>query len=278
MHKSNIDLKLLWEEDLFSWVCKEHIQVSGIDPTKHLKIISGFFHKNNSLSNNLYELVINYAIMGTDNDGKNIIGKHIFLTKKEILQEWTFYIRQQDYEVFMRTNTTERTNDMHFSQIQKENYIVKVQFTKSQDNGHRYTLGTILPTIAAFNNDRLYPTKYNFAVPLGLSLKVGDYVLTGNDTDDLNIAKVVEIVEDNLTNMEEINRATKFVYGKVDISTIIKQVETAERAIYLKNKIDELKRTFEERKMLEIMAQNDPEAAKLIEEYKQLTMPLLSKE
>ena len=78
--------------------------------------------------------------------------------------------------------------------------------------------------------------------------------------------------------MEEINRATKFVYGKVDISAISKQVVSAERATYLKSKINELKKTFEERKMLEIMAQNDPEAAKLIEEYKQLTMPLLNKE
>lgn len=201
---------------------------------------------------------------------KTIIGGHAFLSKEEILQEWTLCIKQEDYKIFMTGNKTERTNDMHFSQIQKENYIVKVQYTRSQESGHRYTLGAILPTIAAFNSNRLYPTKYNFAVPLGLSLKVGDYVLTGNNTDDLNIAKVVEIVEDNLKNMEDINKATKFVYGKVDISNIITQVETAERATYLKNKIDELKRTFEERKMLEIMAQNDPEAAKLINEYKDL--------
>lgn len=270
MSRSDIDLKLLYEEDLFSWVCKEHIQVFGTDPTKHIKILSGFIHKNHSLPNNLYEIVINHAIKCTDPNEDTIKAKHVFLTEEEILQEWTFYISQQDYEVFMKTNTTERTNNMHFSQIQKENYIVKVQYTRSQESSHRYTPGSILPTIAAFNNNRLYPTKYNYAVPLGLSLKVGDYVLTGNDTDDLNIAKVVEIVEDNLKNMNDINKATKFVYGKADISNIIKQVETAERATYLKNKIDELKRTFEERKMLEIMAQNDPEAAKLINEYKNL--------
>lgn len=159
---------------------------------------------------------------------------------------------------------------MHFSQIQKENYIVKVQFTKSQDSGHRYTAGSILPTISAFNSNNFYGTKYNYSVPLGLSLKIGDYVLVGTEADHLNIAKVVEVIEDTLSNMEEINKATKFVYGKVDISNIIKQIETAERAKYLKNKIDELKRTFEERKMLEILAQNDPEATKVINEYKNL--------
>lgn len=270
MSNSFIDKKLLWEEDLLSWVCDEHIQVFGTNPSKEMKIISGFLYKNNFLPLSPYELVINHATKGFGSNEKTIIGGHAFLSKEEILQEWTLCIKQEDYKVFMTGNKTERTNDMHFSQIQKENYIVKVQYTRCQESGHRYTLGAILPTIAAFNNNRLYPTKYNFAVPLGLSLKVGDYVITGNDTDELNIAKVVEIVEDNLKNMEDINKATKFVYGKADISDLIKQVETAERATYLKNKIDELKRTFEERKMLEIMAQNDPEAAKLINEYKDL--------
>lgn len=235
-----------------------------------MKIISGFLYKNSFLPMNPYELVVNHAIKGFGSNEKTIKDGHVFLSKEEILHKWKLCISQQAYEVYINVDKIERTNDMHFSQIQKENYIVKVQYTRSQESGHRYTLGAILPTIAAFNNNRLYPTKYNFAVPLGLSLKVGDYVLTGNDTDDLNIAKVVEIVEDNLKNMEDINKATKFVYGKVDISDLIKQVETAERATYLKNKIDELKRTFEERKMLEIMAQNDPEAAKLINEYKDL--------
>lgn len=270
MSISSIDKKLLWEEDLLSWVCDEHIQVFGMSPKKQIEIESGFLYKNGFLPNSPYELVVNRAIKNGDINGATIKDGHVFLSKEEILHEWTLCISQQDYEVFIGVNKIERKDNMHFSQIQKENYIVKVQYTRSQESGHRYTPGSILPTIAAFNNNRLYPTKYNFAVPLGLSLKVGDYVLTGNDTDDLNIAKVVEIVEDNLKNMNDINKATKFVYGKADISNIIKQVETAERATYLKNKIDELKRTFEERKMLEIMAQNDPEAAKLINEYKDL--------
>lgn len=269
----NPDKKLIHEPELLAWVTKEHIQVFGYNPSKVVHVRSGFIYNNSFCPTKPYELVINLAYGTPKPQG------HVFLDKDEILHHWELYISQNDYELFKtQQQEKERINNMHFSQIQKENYIVKVQFTRSRDNGHRYTFGSILPIISAFNNDKLYPTKYNYAVPLGLSLNVGDYVLIGNETDELHIVKVVEIIEDNLKNMEEINRATKFVYGKVDISAISKQVVSAERATYLKNKIDELKKTFEERKMLEIMAQNDPEAAKLIEEYKQLTLPLLNKE
>lgn len=269
---SNPDKKLIHESELLTWVTEKSVQVFGYNPSKTVHVKSGFIHKSCFCQISPYELVINLAYVTEKQKGR------VFLSEDEILHHWKLYISQNDYEIFKQQQKKERTNNMNFSQIQKENYIVKVQFTRSRDNGHRYTFGSILPIISAFNKDDLYPTKYNYAVPLGLSLNVGDYVLIGNETDELHIVKVVEIVEDNLKNMEEINRATKFIYGKVDISAISKQVVLAERATYLKSKIDELKKTFEERKMLEIMAQNDPEAAKLIEEYKQLTMPLLNKE
>lgn len=268
------DKKLVHEAELLAWVTKEHIQVFGYNPSKTVHIRSGFIHKNSFRSTCPYELVINLAYGTSKQQG------HVFLSEEDILHHWELYISQIDYNLFktqQQQQEKERINNMHFSQIQKENYIVKVQFTRSRDNGHRYTFGSILPIISAFNKDNLYPTKYNYAVPFGLSLQIGDYVIIGNETDELHIAKVVEIIADNLKNMEEINKATKFIYGKVDISAISKQVVSAERAEYLKNKIDELKKTFEERKMLEIMAQNDPEAAKLIEEYKQLTLPVITK-
>lgn len=71
MRNSFIDKKLLWEEDLLSWVCDEHIQVFGTNPSKEIKIISGFLYKNNFLPLSPYELVINHATKGFGSNEKN---------------------------------------------------------------------------------------------------------------------------------------------------------------------------------------------------------------
>lgn len=157
--------------------------------------------------------------------------------------------------------------------LQKANYIVKVQFAQCANNyNEKWTPRAVLGTLSNLHNDKFYNKTYNFAVPEGMSIKKGDYALvTASANDYLSIVKVVEIVKDSLKNMEEINKATSMIIGKVNISSIIDQITQVERAKYLKSKIDALKKTFEERKMLEIMAQNDPEAAKLIKEYTNLT-------
>ena len=157
--------------------------------------------------------------------------------------------------------------------LQKANYIVKIQFAQcANDYNEKWTPRAVLGTISNLHNNKFYHKTYNYAVPKGMSIKKGDYVLITSSRDErLSIAKVVEIVKDSLKNMEEINKATSMIIGKVNMSSIIDQIIQAERAKYLKSKIDELKKTFEERKMLEIMAQNDPEAAKLIKEYTNLT-------
>lgn len=267
MSNSFIDKKLLWEEDLLSWVCDKHIQVFGTNPSKNIKIISGFLHKNSFLPMNPYELVINHATKGFGSNEKTIIGGHVFLSKEEILQEWTLCINQQDYEVFMHGNETERINDMH---LQKADYIVQVQYPKGNYNDEKWSPSNFTSTLSSLSKNEFYEKIYNYAVPNGMSLRKGDYVLVGRTDNTMAVVKVVGIVKDTLKNMEEINKAINYVYGKVNLDAIVKQIETAERAKYLKNKIDELKRTFEERKMLEIMAQNDPEAAKIINEYKDL--------
>ena len=157
--------------------------------------------------------------------------------------------------------------------LQKANYIVKVQFAQSpNDYGEKWTPRAILGTISNLHNNKFYNKTYNYSVPEGMSIKKGDYVLvTSTHNESLDIVKVVEIIKDSLKNMEEINKATSMIIGKVNISSIIDQIIQVERAKYLKAKINDLKKTFEECKMLEIMAQNDPEVAKLIKEYKNLT-------
>lgn len=104
---------------------------------------------------------------------------------------------------------------------------------------------------------------------IGYDFKENDVALV-QVNDELKICKVVELVDDNMTNLEKVNKATKSIIGKVDISCKIKEIKDMQRQIYLKNKIEELKAEFEETKMLEMLAGSDPEAAKIINEFKTL--------
>lgn len=198
----------------------------------------------------------------------------MFISVKEFFNDFTFYISEQDYlKLAIRYGFSYTITEVSMKNLQKANYIVKCQFAQSP-NGYseKWTTRAVLGTISNLHNDKFYNKTYNYAVPKGMSIKKGDYVLTcRSEVDTLSVAKVVEVVKDSLKNMEEVNKATTMIIGKVDMSSIIDQITQVERAKYLKAKIDELKKTFEERKMLEIMAQNDPEAAKLIKEYTNLS-------
>lgn len=155
--------------------------------------------------------------------------------------------------------------------IKKANYIVKCSFpTAGSDCGEKWTSRSVLNTLKNIHTDKLYNKPYNFLVPEGMKLKKGEYVLSYSADNRLLLLKVIDVVKDNLKNVDEINKAKNFIIGKADIGVITNHINLAERAVYLKMKIDDFKRTFEERKMLEIMAQNDPEAAKIINEYKDL--------
>lgn len=223
--------------------------------------------------NEISNRVIYLCFGGVYHLGKSKAGT-LFMSVEEFFNDFTFYISEQDYfKLAIKHDFNYTTTEVSMKNLQKANYIAKCQFAQSPNNyGEKWTHRAVLGTLSNLYNDKFYNKTYNFAVPEGMSIKKGDYVLvTVSVNDCLSIVKVVEIVKDSLKNMEEINKATSMIIGKVNISSIIDQIIQAERAKYLKSKIDELKKTFEERKMLEIMAQNDPEAAKLIKEYTNLT-------
>lgn len=113
------------------------------------------------------------------------------------------------------------------------------------------------------------PITYYYKNP-GYDINENDLVLTIVNN-DFRIAKVYEVVDDNMTNMEKVNIATKSILGTVDLSCKIQEYKDKQRQVYLQNKIEEMKRQFEAAKMLELLAGSDPEAAKLIDEYKTLT-------
>lgn len=260
------DRKLVHKQDLLNWICEKHIQVFGYSPTKTVYVRSGFLSTSRFCPTKPYALSITYAVGAGKHEGT------VYLSKQEILHEWQIYISQNDYERYL-SQTQQKEKENNIKNLQKANYIVKIQFAQSpNDYGEKWSSRAILETLSNLHNNKFYHKTYNYAVPEGMSIKKGDYVLvTSSSTEQLSIVKVVDVVKDSLKNMEEINKATSMIIGKINLSSIIDQITQAERAKYLKAKIDELKKTFEERKMLEIMAQNDPEAAKLIKEYTNLT-------
>lgn len=125
-----------------------------------------------------------------------------------------------------------------------------------------------------FNYERAnYERVYNYKVPEKIDdLKVGNFVLLPElqIKGKYQLAIVIDVIDDTFENRVDVNKASKFILAKVDLEPILYEDTKRQRKIYLANKIEEMKREFEEQKLLQLIAESNPESAKLIEEYKTL--------
>lgn len=154
--------------------------------------------------------------------------------------------------------------------------ICKVVFLKERLLNLKEETITVLGKSYENQDDKklyIYERAYNYKVPEKITdLKVGNYVLLPElqQTGKYQLAVVVDVFEDTFDNRVEVNKASKFILAKVDLEPIFYEDTKRQRKIYLANKIEEMKREFEEQKLLQLIASSNPEAAKLIEEYKTL--------
>lgn len=98
--------------------------------------------------------------------------------------------------------------------------------------------------------------------------------VTSNGRPDLKLVEVVHVIEDTLENSHIANKATKYIVDAVDLSSHKERLEKTERLKYVKNKLEERKAKIEEIAVFELLAKADPEAAKLLEEMKTLTLDM----
>lgn len=97
------------------------------------------------------------------------------------------------------------------------------------------------------------------------NLQVGD-ILVVDTANGLQIVKFVEY-----RSLDDIiQKPTKWVVQKVDLTKHRERMEAIERAEKLKRMMEERRKQAQELEIYAILAKSDPEMAKLLDEYKKL--------
>jgi len=102
------------------------------------------------------------------------------------------------------------------------------------------------------------------------NIKEGDFVVV-NSRNGLGIGIVVQVIEDTFENAEIVNKATNYVVDKFSVDSIRAVKEAEERRKYLKLKLEEKKAKMEDYIIYKAIANEDAEAAKMLEELKALS-------
>lgn len=115
-----------------------------------------------------------------------------------------------------------------------------------------------------------YTIPYVFKVDIDTEIKEGDTAVA-ESSKGLGLVKVVKVLDNNMENAAEVKRATAWIIQVVDMSRQLARKEATERREYLLNQLEEKKQQVEAINMYKLLAEIDPEAAKMLEELKKLS-------
>ena len=116
---------------------------------------------------------------------------------------------------------------------------------------------------------------YTYRVPLNMKLKKDDLALVYVDCNKeyLNGYKVVKIVKtlsESKYNGTKLLHELQYIQTKVDFKPLKDTFEKINRRKELSKRIDEAYKKASKLQLLEMMAKNNPELQKMVDEYKEL--------
>lgn len=118
-------------------------------------------------------------------------------------------------------------------------------------------------------DDNPYGTEYDFKYECEvIDIKVGDKVVV-ESRNGLGIATVKTVIR--LAVGEKYEKATAWVVQKIDMTTHNQRKFREKEAKKLKARLDERRKQVEESVVYNLLAQSDPEFAKMLSEYARLT-------
>ena len=99
-----------------------------------------------------------------------------------------------------------------------------------------------------------------------LEFKAGDYAVVESPHNGLVVVKVMAFEAETRNP-----KAFKWIVDKVDVAGHYQRQENAKRAEYLRTRLEKMKKQVEEEAVWQLLAERNPDAAKLLEELKSLT-------
>ena len=164
---------------------------------------------------------------------------------------WCWYYKDDDeYDDYVEKN------EWH-SNEKKDN-------RKKEDN--MSVTGNYNVVMVNFVNGTNCATKYSFAC-FDHDIDIGDHVLCDTSR-GYHVAKVVDIVPQNEYNGVSV---TKEVVCKVDFTEFNKREEMRKRRANLKKQMDKMVEDNKELVLYQAIAEKNPEMAKMLEAYKELS-------
>lgn len=133
--------------------------------------------------------------------------------------------------------------------------IVQVSFKQRPTASFGYT-----------NSENLYNYKCSIA-----DVIPGDMVVIRNPDGELQVVRVIRVLENNMNNAQEVNKAKKFIVDKIDLAMDKIRHHNAQRVKYIKLQLAERKKAYEEFTIYELLAKDDEDTRELLAEYKALT-------
>jgi hypothetical protein len=109
-------------------------------------------------------------------------------------------------------------------------------------------------------------TQKDYSYFTDLELERGDVVVV-QARDFVGLARVTQVL--GLTAMQRV-KATRWVVCKVDFTAVVENERKMSLANEIRAMLREAKESFEERRIYEILAKDDPKIAALLEEYNKL--------
>jgi hypothetical protein len=150
-------------------------------------------------------------------------------------------------------------NDLKI-QIKKENKMAKKDVNYI---GGKYKIALV------YYDGALSSQLYNFKVDVDLDIKEDDMVVV-ESSNGFGLCHVVKILSNTIFNAEEVKKATAWIVDKVDMERHNQKKEATERMSYIKSQLEEKAKSMETIRMYQMLAEIDPTAKELLNEYKQL--------
>lgn len=111
---------------------------------------------------------------------------------------------------------------------------------------------------------------YDYIIPEGLSVGVGDYCLVGiRNSQRCEVVRIINIQDEDMYSDISKDKLMPLIC-KVDFKYVMDYAVKAVRKEKLEKQIDNMYKKVSKLKILESMAKEDPSLAALIEEYKSL--------
>lgn len=154
--------------------------------------------------------------------------------------------------------------------LEQADDFIKIEKETKMKKDVNYIGGEYKIVGVSYNIEGPLLSEYYFKADIDLDTKQNDLVVI-EDEDEYKLVRVIAIYENNINNKEKVAQAKAWVVDVVDTSAQDARREATKRRAYIIQQLEERRAQVETINMYRLIAESDPEAAKLVKELESLS-------